>query len=378
MNSIQTIQVCLLPELVLLRGQANDKMSMAAVQLLSVPATQPDVTPSQYSIPNEGSINTSLDLSDPQHLQHQIVNLDDVSLSEWLNESITSPSPPIALSTKLPHFLPAGVSTSTKLIPLGSMIQELKLINEQFCEEELVSISIQLLDAIAASDLYGRAIGKELAGGFITLGTVMVDEDQNNYYLTSCRYGVDKSTHTSIHARNGALESLYIPPWGIPSQAELRQGMTTRGSFGRVSSSISFWSLGVLLCECILLKPLPAQRIPQQIGAYRRTSPTAIANMIVKLAKSNGCSEDLAEFIHSLMLTTPDNNTKVGSFLHAPIIQKYIAQWKRDGTHANIVERYERLYTNDMPYECNSANSGPNSPEDCNQLLVNRFTEKKV
>lgn len=330
-----------------------------------VKSTQSDLTSNQYNIPTEETINATQDLFDTHYLQHKIINLDEVSLSEWLNESIASPSPPIALSTKLPHFLPAGVSTSTKLVSLNSVIQEYKIINERFREEELVSISIQLLDAIAASDLYGKTIGKELAGGFITLGTVMVDEDYNNYYLTSCRYGVDKTTHTLIHGRNGALESLYIPPWGLPSQVELRQGMTTRGSFGRVPSSISFWSLGILLCECILLKPLPAQRIPHQIGAYRRTSPAVITNLVIELAKSNGCSENFAEFIHSLMQATSENNMKVSSFLHAPIIQKYMSMWEKDCTHTNIIERYKKWYADDIPHECNRDNIWSNPSEDC-------------
>lgn len=317
---------------------------------LPVQTVQADLTFNQQNIQHRDtsfSISSVQDPSDAQHLQHRIVNLDEVSLSEWLNGSIASPSPPIVLSPKLPHFLPAGVGTSTNLSSLGSVLQELKLINERFCEEELVSMSIQLLDALAASELYGRTIGKELAGGFITLDTVMMDEGRSNYYLTSCRYGVDKTTHTLIHGRNGALESLYIPPWGIPSQAELRQGMTTRGSFRRVPSSISFWSLAILLCECILLRSLPVHRVPQQIGAYRKTSPTGIANLIVKLAESNGCSKDFAEFMRSLMMAMPSNIIEVGPYLQYPIIQKYISQWKKDGTHTNIIRRYESWYANE-------------------------------
>ncbi|EFO64087.1 Hypothetical protein GLP15_3473 [Giardia lamblia P15] len=339
-----------------------DKMSTALAPPLPAQTIQSDIVFSQQSLQHRDasfSISSVQDPSDAQYLQHKIINLDDVSLSEWLNESIVSPSPPIVLSAKLPHFLPAGVCTSTKLISLGSVLQELKLINERFCEEELVSISIQLLDALAASELYGRTIGKELAGGFVTLDTVMVDESRSNYYLTGCRYGFDKTTHTLIHGRNGALESLYIPPWGIPNQAELRQGMTTRGAFGRVSSSISFWSLAILLCECVLLKSLPVHRVPQQIGAYRKTSPTGIANLIVKLAEANGCSKVFVEFMRSLMMIMPSNAIEVGSYLQYPIIQKYISQWKNDGTHANIIRRYESWYASEELNEgsCMTGNS---------------------
>ena len=367
-NDILTVRARSLSYMLPLRTQLNDKMSTALVQPLSAQITQPDLIFSQPKIPYTEAppgLNSTQEISDSQHLHHKIINLDEVSLSEWLNESVASPSPPIALPTKLPHFLPAGVSTSTRLIPLGSVVQEFKFVNERFCEEELVNISIQLLDAIAASELYGRTIGKELAGGFITLGTVMVDEDRKNYYLTGCRYGIDKTTHTLIHGRNGALESLYIPPWGLPSPAELRQGMTTRGSFGRVPSSISFWSLAILLCECILLRALPVQRIPQQIGAYRKTNSTGIANLIVKLAKSNGCSEEFAEFMRSLMMMVPEK-IEVASFLRSPIIQRYILQWKKDETHTNIIERYENWYANGDLHE-DSCMSGAKSPEACTQ-----------